>query len=140
MSISPGYTSSEIREYVYAYEQVPYGQKVKWVEDKPFSMRQLYRWRHALFSGSLDWGLIPRDGSGMSPPARRHQVARDAAQAREQATEKSLAEKDAEIEHQAARIRDLEGANEALGKAIGLLHSLNEQEPNTDPGNTRPDS
>ena len=35
----------------------------------------------------------------------------------------------AEVERLAARVRELEGTNMALGKAIGLLHAMNEHEP-----------
>lgn len=38
---------------------------------------------------------------------------------------------EADNEQLRARIRELEAANEALGKAIGLLHQLNEQGPDT---------
>ncbi|WP_328992390.1 hypothetical protein OG394_39060 [Kribbella sp. NBC_01245] len=35
----------------------------------------------------------------------------------------------AEVAKLSKRIRELEGTNEALGKAIGLLHAMNEHEP-----------
>ena len=41
------------------------------------------------------------------------------------------AQTDADSEKLKARIRELEATNEALGKAIGLLHQLNEQGPAT---------
>lgn len=46
-----------------------------------------------------------------------------------------------EAENQAlrARVRELEATNEALGKAIGLLHQINEREPDT-PKTTKPNS
>lgn len=36
---------------------------------------------------------------------------------------------EAENERLRARVQELEATNEALGKAIGLLHQLSEQEP-----------
>jgi hypothetical protein len=36
------------------------------------------------------------------------------------------------------RIRELEGTNNALGKAIGLLHAMNEQGPGDDPATSDP--
>jgi hypothetical protein len=40
---------------------------------------------------------------------------------------------EAEVAKLTAQIRQLEGTNDALGKAIGLLHAMNEQEPGEDP-------
>ena len=42
-------------------------------------------------------------------------------------------EHDVEKDRLRARVRELEAANEALGKAIGLLHQRNEREPDEDP-------
>ena len=46
---------------------------------------------------------------------------------KERARERAAQE--AEVAKLTARVRELEGTNEALGKAIGLLHAMNEQEP-----------
>jgi hypothetical protein len=35
----------------------------------------------------------------------------------------------AEVTRLSARVRELEGTNTALGKAIGLLHAMSEEEP-----------
>lgn len=40
-------------------------------------------------------------------------------------------QEEADNEQLRARIRELEATNEALGKAIGLLHQLSEHEPDT---------
>ncbi|WP_219905713.1 hypothetical protein [Glaciihabitans tibetensis] len=45
---------------------------------------------------------------------------------------------DAEIAKLNSRVRELEETNTALGKAIGLLHSMNEEEPAEPP--TTPES
>lgn len=55
------------------------------------------------------------------PPSKR--TALEKARARERAAQ------EAEVARLTARVRELEGTNEALGKAIGLLHAMNEQEP-----------
>jgi hypothetical protein len=55
------------------------------------------------------------------PPSKRTSIAR--ARAAERAAH------DEEVAKLNARVRELEQTNEALGKAIGLLHQLNEQEP-----------
>jgi hypothetical protein len=40
---------------------------------------------------------------------------------------------EAEMAHLRARVRQLEATNEALGKAIGLLHAMNVEEPDAAP-------
>jgi hypothetical protein len=44
----------------------------------------------------------------------------------------------AEIARLSERIRELEGTNDTLGKAIGLLHAMNEQEPDDAPTTSDP--
>ena len=117
MSITPGWTDDEIREVVWEYERLPHGTKAQWVRDQDLSDHQLRRWREAVYSGDLDRGLIPRDTKGMTTSQERRKIAnQESARA-------------AKIEKLEARVRELEQVNEALGKAIGLLHQLNEQEP-----------
>ncbi len=85
-------------------------------------MRQLRRWEATVFAGDLDRGLIPREGSGVTvPPAKRSALAM--AQTAKQERD------EAEVARLQARVRELEHANEALGKAIGLLHAMNAEEP-----------
>ena len=67
MTISPGYTNAQIRDYVYQYERLRQGTKALWLEEQPFSRYQLRRWKAAIFGGDLDRGLISRDGGGMIP-------------------------------------------------------------------------
>ena len=47
---------------------------------------------------------------------------------------------EAELARLQTRIEELEQTNEALGKAIGLLHARNEQEPGDTPTTNGPDS
>ena len=78
------------------------------------------RWQSAVFEGDLDRGLIPRESGGMTVPPAKHGVGEGAAERDRDETE---------VERLQARVRELEGTNEALGKAIGLLHAMNGQEP-----------
>jgi hypothetical protein len=114
MSISAGFTREQIREFVHEYEIQPYGQKAIWLVAQRVSYDRLRRWRSAVFDGDLDRGLIPREGSRMTvPPQKRSERAAH----------------EAEVARLSDRVRELEETNAALGKAIGLLHSMNEQEP-----------
>lgn len=134
MSISPGFTAVEIRELVHEYLLQPHGRKGLWLVGRGVSYDRMRRWRVAVFEGDLDRGLVPREGSGMTvPPSMRTALERQRARER--------AAYEAEVELLAARVRELEETNQALGKAIGLLHALNEQEPDkpltrTDPSDS----
>lgn len=117
MSFAPGYTGEEIREFVYEYERQPWGRKQAWLAEQGVSHQRFRRWRIAVFDGDVDRGLVPRNSGVMTPSNQRRQIAKD------------HAAHDAENEQLRARVRELEATNEALGKAIGLLHQLNAQEP-----------
>ena len=122
MSISPGFTTAEIREFVHEYHRVPHGMKAVWLAEREFSYDTLRRWRSAVFEGDLDRGLIPREGSPVTvPPGKR--TALERRRAAEQAAHV------AELAKLNARVRELEDTNTALGKAIGLLHAMSEEEP-----------
>jgi hypothetical protein len=126
VSISAGFTSAEIREFVIEYHLLPHGQKGSWRAAQGVSVRQLRRWEATVFAGDLDRGLIPREGSGVTvPPAKRSALAMAQTAKQERA--------EAEVARLQARVRDLEQANEALGKAIGLLHAMNAEEPDAAP-------
>jgi hypothetical protein len=51
-----------------------------------------------------------------------------------------VARHEAELARLQARVRELEETNEALGKAIGLLHARSEEEPDATPTNEPGDS
>ena len=126
MSISAGFTADEIREFVLEYQALPQGRKGPWLSARGVPYERLRRWRAAVFEGDLDRALIPREGSPMTiPPSNRTSIAR--ARAAERAAH------DAEVAKLNARVRELEQTNEALGKAIGLLHQRSEQEPAANP-------
>ncbi|WP_104193686.1 hypothetical protein [Cryobacterium sp. M25] len=130
MSISPGFTTEEIREFVHEYHRVAHGRKGAWLAERDVSKRTMRRWRDAVYVGDLDRGLIPREGSHMTvPPGKR--TALEKMRAAEQAAH------EAELAKLSARVRELEDTNRALGKAIGLLHAMSEEEPADTP--TTPD-
>jgi hypothetical protein len=132
MSISPGFTSAEIREFVVEYHLLPHGQKGLWRAAQGVSVRQLRRWEAAVFAGDLDRGLIPREGEGMTvPPGKR--IALSMAHAARQDRDED------ELARLRARVGELEQTNEALGKAIGLLHTMNAEEPGAAPTTSDPD-
>ncbi|WP_130177055.1 hypothetical protein [Cryobacterium sp. SO1] len=131
MSITPGFTAVEIRRFVHEYDGLAYGHKSPWLAERKLSRHRLARWRDAVYEGDLERGLIPREGSYMTiPPGKRSAL--EKARAAEQARH------EAEVAELTARVRELEGSNYALGKAIGLLHSLNEAEPADTPTTTDP--
>lgn len=130
VSIAPGWTVEEIREAVHEYELLPYGSKGSWLAARGVTRRQIGRWRDTVFEGDLDRGLIPRESGAMStPPGKRTAIGRQRAAER--------AAHEAEVARLTARVRELEETNDALGKAIGLLHAMNEHEPAASP--TTPD-
>ena len=83
MSISPGFTTEQIREFVHRYEIQPHGQKAFWLEEQEVSYDRLRRWRSAVFDGDLDRGLIPREGGVVTPPEKRTGIERQRARERD---------------------------------------------------------
>lgn len=131
MTISSGFTVAEIRELVHEYQLQPYGQKGLWLVAQGVSDNRMRRWRDAVFEGDLDRGLIPRESSSVTiPPGKRTALEKE--RARERAAQA------AEVTRLTARVRELEDTNEALGKAIGLLHAMSENEPAEPPTKTDP--
>ena len=126
MAVGVGFTVEEIREFVHEYQVRPYGQKRLWLAAQGVSVGRFRRWQAMVFEGDVDRGLVPRDGVGMSVPSGKR-TALEKARAAERAAHA------AEVAKLSARIRELEGTNDALGKAIGLLHAMNEQEPDDAP-------
>jgi transposase-like protein len=131
MTISPGFTTAEIREFVHEYQVQPHGQKGPWLAALGVSYERLRRWRDAVFEGDLDRGLIPREGSPMTVPPNKR-----TALEKQRAAERAAHE--AEVGRLSARVRELEETNTALGKAIGLLHAMRDQESAEPPSKTDP--
>ncbi|MBK5238923.1 MAG: hypothetical protein JJE28_07435 [Actinomycetales bacterium] len=131
MSITPGFTSVEIREFVHEYQMVKHGQKGVWLTAHGISEEIIRRWRLAVFQGDIDRGLIPREGGVMTiSPGERGALQKIRTAERNEHVQ--------EVAKLNARIRELEDISTALGRAIGLLHSLNEQEPSTTPTPSSP--
>jgi DNA-binding transcriptional MerR regulator len=134
MSIAPGYTNDQVREFVYEYDRQPHGTKGTWLARTEVSPRMLHRWRSAVYDGDIDKGLVPGDTGGVksSYSQRRAVASRQDAEAR----------RIAELEKQVAELQSsnskLEATNDALGKAIGLLHELNAHGPDDDPDQSKP--
>ena len=131
MTAGMGFTADEVREFVHEYHVQPFGQKSVWLAAQGVSYDCLRKWRLAVFEGDLDRRLIPREGSPMTiPPAKR------TALEKQRAAERAAYE--AEVTALRRRIGELEGANDALGKAIGLLHAMSGHEPDETPMTTDP--
>jgi hypothetical protein len=124
MSINPGLTADEIRQFVHEYYVLPQGQKAAWLREQGVSRDRFRRWSSSVFEGDLDRGLIPREGSVMT-------ISRGERSALERIRAAERIQHETDIAKLNARIRELEDVSAALGKAIGLLHSRNEQEPST---------
>lgn len=122
--VSQGFTRDEIREMVHQYHLQPYGTKKTWLAKQSMTEWTFRRWRKLVFEGDLDRNLLPREHGGM---ARTN----GELSAFEKARAKEIAEHQSEVEQLKSRIRELEGTNTALGKAIGLLHELSVPEPET---------
>lgn len=125
MSIDPGFTTEEIVEFVAEYHRQPWGQKGSWLAEQDFSSHRLRRWQLAVFDGDLDRGLIPREGGVRTPQGKRISMAKQ--------RDARITRDEAEITRLRARVRELEASNDALGKAIGLLHERNVNEPDVTP-------
>jgi hypothetical protein len=134
LSFNAGFTTAEVREFVFEYHSLAYGQKASWLAERGITRDRMYWWRGAVLDGDLDRGLVLREGGPVTvPPDRRSALAE--MRASERAAHR------AEVERLQARVRELEQANDALGKAIGLLHERNEHEPAETPtSNNRSDS
>ena len=121
-----GYTREEIRQFVHEYYLQPHGSKASWLASHSVAEWTFRQWRKMVFEGDLDRNLVPRDHGDM---ARTH----GERSAVEKARAKEIAKHQLEVEQLKSRIRELEGSNDALGKAIGLLHEMNAPGPATKP-------
>jgi hypothetical protein len=131
MVVGVGLTAVEVREFVHEYQVQPFGQKRLWLAARGVSVGRFRRWQAMVFDGDVDRGLVPRETGAMTvPPAKR--TALEKTRAAERAAHA------AEVARLSERIRELEGTNDALGKAIGLLHAMNEQEPDEGPAISGP--
>ena len=123
-----GQTREEIRQFVHEYYLQPHGTKTAWLAAQPIPKWKFQQWRKLVYEGDLDRNLIPRDHGDMARTTGERS-------AFEKARAREIAKHQSEVEKLRNRIRELEGSNTALGKAIGLLHDLSVPEPDTTPTN-----
>ena len=121
------FTAVEKDVIVREYLAVPYGEKVRWVAERGLDQRAVNKWRQAFLVRELEAGFRPRDTSSMDPISD----ARVAQLQRQLLAERAAREQDKQRhEDEVAR---LQAVNDALGKAIGLLHDhAAKQEPTDD--------
>jgi hypothetical protein len=124
---SSALSAEEKRGHVLAYLELGYGSKGEYLRRHGLQQPQISKWRAAMCAGTLEVGLVPREGLYPNDPmANREgvrlieQVARLQQRLADLQAEhaEQLADKQAEIE--AAR-----AAVEAVGKAIALLQAGN---------------
>lgn len=131
MTVSVGFSAEEIREFVYAYQAQPHGTKTAWLAARGVTYHRLSTWRLAVFEGDVERGLVPRQAGPMTmPPGKRSALQRQ--------RDKERAAHEVEVAALSKRVKELEEVNRALGKAIGLLHAMNEQEPSDIPATSDP--
>jgi DNA-binding transcriptional MerR regulator len=130
MGVTTGFTAAEIREIVHEYQVQPHGTKLVWLQAQGISRDKIQRWRTAVFEGDIERALFPRQARSMTHPGKRTSL--------EQQRARERAAHEAEVQRLSARVRELEATNEALGKAIGLLHSRSEQGPDANQTPTNP--
>ncbi len=118
-------SAQEKAAFVTEYLGLPYGTKLKWLAEKGVGYDTLWAWRAAYLAGDLERGAVPRDTAGMRLPesaARIRQLEQELAAER--------AGRAADAERLQGEVERLQGMNDALGTAIGLLHeTTGEPEP-----------
>lgn len=143
------FTVDEKFELVVGYMEAPYGTKAKWLEDRGISRRVMGTWRNAYLGGDLRRGLVPRSPKKVPGPGQR--MVELEAKVKDQDEEAAKAQRRYERELEAQQLkyerlleeqrRELakeKGISAALGKAIGLLHELNERGPADSPKSSDP--
>jgi transposase-like protein len=108
------WTAEQKREFVLKYSALPHGSRGSFAREMDVDYRMLRRWRLQLAAGTLEQGLVPREGKLWQLDDNR-EVARLAAQVQD--LESRLVKAQAEKESQ-DRVID------ALGKAIELLRDV----------------
>lgn len=121
------FTADVKREHVLAYVGLAHGLKGEYLRRHGVTRWQISGWRAAMYAGTLEVGLVPRDGMFLNDPDANRELVRLTEQVEalrqelldvQAAHERELAGRQAEVEAGRAAI-------EALGKAIVLLQSGN---------------
>ncbi|GAB3948376.1 hypothetical protein GCM10028828_20820 [Corynebacterium tapiri] len=121
------FTPEEKRQAVIDYLNVPFGSKRQWVSQQPFTYNNIRTWRMAYLNGDLDRGLLPRHSDGMDP------VRNEAMRKLEQRLKDQEQRHQHELEQLRREAQSLREANDALGKAIGLMHTFSVHKPDDTP-------
>ena len=121
-----GPSAAEKAELVGEYLQVRPGEKRAWLVGRRIDPKRMSKWRRMYLFGDLELGLDPRDTDGM--------VEEDGARIRQLEKQLQLerAVRADELRAHREEIEWLEKANDALGRAIGLLHDRNAEREPTD--------
>jgi transposase-like protein len=106
---------------------VPYGSKGRFLAERGVPVRRFRQWRRQVFAGTLELGLVPREGGvvsveeaeGLKRLLEENRELRDRLVAREAEHEEAIAAKDDELAVQRRAV-------DALGKAIEILHRSGE--------------
>lgn len=110
------WTVEQKREFVLRYTSLPQGTRSAFARGAGVDRGVIARWRRQLAAGTLEQGLVPREG-GLWPVEDNKEVARLVARVSD--LEKQLAK---EKESTASQSRVID----ALGKAIELLRDVRE--------------
>lgn len=118
------YSAAEKMGLVEEYLGLRHGTKGAWLKAHRISPFSIASWRQSYLYGDLERQLEPRDTAGMDvSDSARFQQLRAQLEAERRARAADQRRHEAELER-------LESVNEALGKAIGLLHERSgKQEP-----------
>lgn len=126
--MSIGFSAEEMRDVVHEYLALPYGSRGRWLDEQGFKKTQFDRWRRMVLAGDIERGLLPRTGSRVSSEEAT-EVGRLVRRLRE--VEAESAAKDERLARALAEVERHKAATAALGKAIGLLQPLHEDEPDS---------
>ncbi len=120
---SSALTADEKREHVLAYLQLGYGSKGEYLRRHGLRRAQISMWRAAMCAGTLEVGLMPREGLYPSDPLANREVVRltEEVARLEQRLADLQASHEAELADKQTEIDAARAAVEALGKAIALL-------------------
>lgn len=124
---SSALTVDDKREHVLAYLELGYGSKGEYLRRHGLRRTQISEWRAAMCAGTLEVGLVPRQGMYPNDPAANREVVRltdEVARLEQQVADLQVAH-DAQLADKQAEIDSARAAVEAVGKAIALLQAGN---------------
>lgn len=113
MPVEGFFSIDEKRDLVHGYVCSSYGHKSQFLIDYGVTRSRMERWRKQVFAGTLELGLVPRTGGGVTSVEEVESLKRLLTE--NKALKDQLAAKDAELAIQRRAV-------DALGKAIEILH------------------